>query len=97
MCCARNTKLQSSTEICNCFSPHIICFIFCLSFDTGPDLNQELDSRVPPIVLDPRHYHGSFCQGKDETDSNCWTSPSGAAFKIRGKTYLKDNTKVGIC
>ncbi|KAI8570528.1 hypothetical protein RHMOL_Rhmol01G0041400 [Rhododendron molle] len=60
----------------------------------GPDVNQELDSRVPPIVLDPRHYHGSFRQGKDETDSNCWTSPSGAAFMIRGKTYLKDNTKV---
>lgn len=60
----------------------------------GPDLNQELDPTVPPIVLDPRHYHGSFRQGKDEKDSNCWTSPSGAAFMIRGKTYLKDNTKV---
>ncbi|XP_058180804.1 protein ENHANCED DISEASE RESISTANCE 2 isoform X1 [Rhododendron vialii] len=65
-----------------------------LKHTPGPDLNQELDSRVPPIVLDPRHYHGSFRQGKDETDSNCWTSPSGAAFMIRGKTYLKDNTKV---
>lgn len=60
-------------------------------------MNQELDTTVPPIVLDPRHYHGSFRQGKDEKDSNCWASPSGAAFMIRGKTYLKDNTKVGIC
>lgn len=78
-------------------SPSHNLFYISIILGTGPVLNQELDTTVPPIVLDPRHYHGSFRQGKDEKDSNCWTSPSGAAFMIRGKTYLKDNTKVGIC
>ncbi|MFS7947155.1 hypothetical protein Hanom_Chr06g00544771 [Helianthus anomalus] len=32
-------------------------------------------------------------KGKGENDSNCWTSPSGAGFKIHGKMYLKDSAK----
>ncbi|CAL5374341.1 unnamed protein product [Camellia sinensis] len=61
---------------------------------SAPGLKKELDTTVPPIILDPTNYHGSMCQGKDETDTNCWTSPSGTGFMIRGKTYLKDNSKV---
>ncbi|KAK2450533.1 ENHANCED DISEASE RESISTANCE protein [Trifolium repens] len=37
---------------------------------------------------------GSLREGKDENDTNCWTSPSGEGFMIRGKNYLKDNSKV---
>ncbi|KAA8522910.1 hypothetical protein F0562_009333 [Nyssa sinensis] len=58
------------------------------------DANKELDLNVPQIILDPRHFHASMHQGKDESDTNCWTSPSGTGFMIRGKTYLKDNSKV---
>lgn len=49
---------------------------------------------MPPITIDPSQFHGSLHKAKDETDSNCWTSPGGKGFMIRGKTYLKDNAKV---
>lgn len=58
------------------------------------DANNELDQNVDPVNLDPSNFSGSMHKGKGEGDSNCWTSPSGAGFKIRGKTYLKDSTKV---
>lgn len=45
-------------------------------------------------MLNPSDFHGTMQQGKDEKDTNCWTSPGGSGFMIRGKTYLKDNTKV---
>ncbi|PSS13919.1 Protein ENHANCED DISEASE RESISTANCE like [Actinidia chinensis var. chinensis] len=61
---------------------------------SAPDLNEELDPNIPAIILDPSHYRGSMLQGKDESDTNCWTSPSGEGFMIRGKTYLKDCSKV---
>lgn len=51
---------------------------------------------MDPIALDPTQYQGSMHQGKDEAGSDCWTSPDGAGFKIRGETYLKDNTKVDL-
>ncbi|CAK9166041.1 unnamed protein product, partial [Ilex paraguariensis] len=60
----------------------------------APDANKQLDPNVHPIMLDPSHFHGSLCRGKDEADTNCWTSPGGTGFMIRGKTYLKDNMKV---
>ncbi|CAN0901091.1 Protein ENHANCED DISEASE RESISTANCE 2 [Linum grandiflorum] len=58
------------------------------------DANAILDPNVPPISIEPSEFNGSLHKGKDEKDSNCWTSPSGSGFKIRGKTYLKDNSKV---
>ncbi|CAI9097478.1 OLC1v1033911C1 [Oldenlandia corymbosa var. corymbosa] len=58
------------------------------------DANKELDSSVTPINLDSFQFHGTMQQGKDGNDSNCWSSPSGTGFMIRGKTYLKDSTKV---
>ncbi|KAF3453005.1 hypothetical protein FNV43_RR03438 [Rhamnella rubrinervis] len=61
---------------------------------SAPDVNKELDSHSSPIVIDPDLFHGSLHKGKDETDVNCWTSPSGTGFMIRGKTYLKDNSKI---
>ncbi|KAK3033197.1 hypothetical protein RJ639_036989 [Escallonia herrerae] len=61
---------------------------------SAPDTNKELEPKVPPVILDPSHFHGSMRRGKDEADTNCWTAPSGAGFMIRGKTYLKDNNKV---
>ncbi|KDO59377.1 hypothetical protein CISIN_1g0042401mg, partial [Citrus sinensis] len=59
-----------------------------------PDANKEFDCSVPPITIDPSQFRGSLHKAKDETDSNCWTSPGGKGFMIRGKTYLKDNAKV---
>ncbi|KAK9268362.1 hypothetical protein L1049_000111 [Liquidambar formosana] len=61
---------------------------------SAPDANKEFDWNMPPININPSQFHGSMHQGKDETGTNCWTSPSGMGFKIRGKTYLKDNSKV---
>lgn len=66
------------------------------SVNAAPDINKELDPRASPIVIDPGLFHGSLHKGKDETDMNCWTSPSGSGFMIRGKNYLKDNSKVGV-
>ncbi|KAJ7947049.1 protein ENHANCED DISEASE RESISTANCE 2-like [Quillaja saponaria] len=60
----------------------------------APDGNKELDPHATPIMIDPSQFHGSLHKGKDDNDTNCWTSPSGAGFKIRGKNYLKDNSKV---
>lgn len=60
------------------------------------DANKELDSSVVPIILETNQFHGSMQKGRDDTDTNCWTSPSGAGFMIRGKNYLKDNSKVGF-
>ncbi|GMN47207.1 hypothetical protein TIFTF001_016385 [Ficus carica] len=61
---------------------------------SGPDVNKELDPNVVPTTIDPSQFNGSLHKGKDENDTNCWTSPSGMGFKIRGKNYLKDNSKV---
>lgn len=61
---------------------------------SAADANKELDPTVPSINVSPSQFHCSMHQGKDETDSNCWTSPSGTGFMIRGQTYLKDNSKV---
>ncbi|KAL3629634.1 hypothetical protein CASFOL_026856 [Castilleja foliolosa] len=54
----------------------------------------ELNSSVPPISLDPSQFHGSMRKAKDETDKNCWFTPDGSGFMIRGKTYLRDSMKV---
>ncbi|KAJ4846793.1 hypothetical protein Tsubulata_014108 [Turnera subulata] len=61
---------------------------------SAPEENMEFDSTVPPISVDPSQFSGSLQKGKDDNDTNCWTTPSGKGFKIRGKTYLKDNSKV---
>ncbi|KAJ6731790.1 ENHANCED DISEASE RESISTANCE-RELATED [Salix purpurea] len=61
---------------------------------SDPDASKDLDRFVAPINIDPSQFHGSLNKGKDENDSNCWTSPSGTGFMVRGKTYLKDSFKV---
>ncbi|GMH30666.1 hypothetical protein Nepgr_032509 [Nepenthes gracilis] len=61
---------------------------------SAPDVNKELDSTVPSVPIHPSQFHGSLRQGRDDNDTNCWTSPDGMGFMIRGKTYLKDNCKV---
>ncbi|TYH08623.1 hypothetical protein ES288_A07G030600v1 [Gossypium darwinii] len=61
---------------------------------SAPDVNKELDPTVPPVHVDASQFSGSLHKGRDETDSNCWTCPSGTGFMIRGKTYLKDNAKI---
>ncbi|KAI3446803.1 hypothetical protein Pfo_003468 [Paulownia fortunei] len=60
---------------------------------SAPESN-ELNSSVPPINLDSSLFHGSMRRAKDEADKNCWSSPDGSGFMIRGKTYLKDSMKV---
>lgn len=56
--------------------------------------NNELNVNFPPITIDPSQFHGSLHRGMGETDTNCWTTPSGQGFMIRGKTYLKDHSKI---
>ncbi|XP_021899211.1 protein ENHANCED DISEASE RESISTANCE 2 [Carica papaya] len=58
------------------------------------DASKELDSSVAPINIDLGQFQGTLQKGKSDSDSNCWTSPSGMGFMIRGKTYLKDNSKI---
>lgn len=71
-------------------------FISLLFKHAAADANKVLNSSVAPIDLDLSQFHGSMMRGKNEADSNCWTSPSGTGFMIRGKTYLKDSTKVSL-
>ncbi|KAE8126128.1 hypothetical protein FH972_020873 [Carpinus fangiana] len=61
---------------------------------SAPDANKELEPTATPMIIDPTQFHGSLHKGKDDTGTNCWTSPSGSGFMIRGKNYLKDNMKV---
>ena len=78
----------------------LLCFLFRISFlctwllHAAPVLSEELDPHVTPITINPSDFHGSLRKGKDDNDTNCWTSPSGEGFMIRGKNYLKDNSKV---
>ncbi|KAM7265417.1 hypothetical protein ACFE04_003100 [Oxalis oulophora] len=65
-----------------------------LKRNSAANWNKELDCTSPSANLDPSRFHGSLHKGKDDADSNCWASPSGNGFMIRGKTYLKDNAKV---
>jgi hypothetical protein len=62
----------------------------------GPNICKELDSLASPIKFDASDFQGSLRKGKDENDTNCWTSSSGEGFMIRGKNYLKDNSKVSL-
>lgn len=64
--------------------------------DAASDAKKELDSNAAPVRIDPSQFRCSMHQGKDEKDTNCWTPLGGAGFMIRGKTYLKDNSKVGF-
>lgn len=83
-------NLLQSTYLNSLILSHCIeCFIllFCAvrEFCTGAD----------PIALDPHDFQGSMRLGTNDADRDCWTSPNGSGFVIRGKTYLKDNAKVG--
>ncbi|PQP97429.1 protein ENHANCED DISEASE RESISTANCE 2-like isoform X1 [Prunus yedoensis var. nudiflora] len=69
-------------------------FELALKRTSAADANKELDSEVAPVMIDPSQFCGSLRNGKDEADTNCWTCPSGTGFMIRGKNYLKDNSKV---
>lgn len=68
--------------------------IASLALMKGTMENNELDTTYPPVTMNPSQFHGSLHQGKGESDTNCWTKPSGPGFMIRGKTYLKDSYKV---
>ncbi|KAK7354404.1 hypothetical protein VNO80_19865 [Phaseolus coccineus] len=58
------------------------------------DVRKELDPNASSITIDVSDMHGSLRRGEDDKDTDCWTSPSGEGFMIRGKNYLKDNSKV---
>lgn len=60
----------------------------------APGASNVLDTSVDPVNIDPSQIQGSLRKGDGDKDSNCWNSPSGMGFMIRGKTYLKDNAKV---
>ncbi|KAG7610804.1 START domain [Arabidopsis suecica] len=60
----------------------------------APGASNVLDASVDPVSIDPSQFQGSLRKGNGDKDSNCWNSPSGMGFMIRGKTYLKDNAKV---
>ncbi|KAL9272042.1 ENHANCED DISEASE RESISTANCE 2-like-like protein [Drosera capensis] len=61
---------------------------------SAQDAHKNLDSATPSVPINLSEFHGSFRPGKDDTDTNCWTSPDGTGFMIRGKSYLKDSCKV---
>lgn len=65
-----------------------------LSVEQSSGPQRELDFAMPAVHIDLSQFHGSMHQGKDENDTNCWTSPHGKGFMIRGKTYLKDSSKI---
>lgn len=69
-----------------------LSFLLCAASTSAE--NAEFEANVPPISINLRQFHGSLHLGKGETDSNCWSSPSGQGFMIRGKNYLKDSSKV---
>ncbi|KAK7304122.1 hypothetical protein RJT34_15186 [Clitoria ternatea] len=60
----------------------------------SPDPSKELDRHANPVTIDASNWHGSLQKGVNENDTDCWTTPSGGGFMIRGKNYLKDNSKV---
>lgn len=64
--------------------------------NADPDVHKELDTDADPINFERTQFCGSLEKGKEESDTNCWTSPSGTGFMIRGKTYLQDNSKVSF-
>ncbi|PPR94290.1 hypothetical protein GOBAR_AA26381 [Gossypium barbadense] len=61
--------------------------------DAAENASKELDLSVPPIHVDPSQFNSVLHKGKDDADTNCWTSPGGAGFMIRGQTYLKNSAK----
>ncbi|KAH9615469.1 hypothetical protein KSS87_008283 [Heliosperma pusillum] len=65
-----------------------------LKTDSDDNANKELDSTIPPVPMDPAWFCGSLREGKDDSDTDCWTNPGGSGFMIRGKTYLADGAKV---
>ncbi|XP_051150527.1 protein ENHANCED DISEASE RESISTANCE 2-like [Andrographis paniculata] len=68
--------------------------VSCFSLIQSSESSDELDSNVPSINLEPSEFPGTMRRAVDEDDKNCWISPSGSGFMIRGKTYLKDSTKI---
>ncbi|KAH9608079.1 hypothetical protein KSS87_016520 [Heliosperma pusillum] len=65
-----------------------------LKTDSDDNANKELDTTIPPVPMDPAWFCGSLREGKDDSDTDCWTNPGGSGFMIRGKTYLADGAKV---
>ncbi|TYH94816.1 hypothetical protein ES332_A12G064900v1 [Gossypium tomentosum] len=61
---------------------------------SAENASKELDLSVPPIHVDPSQFNSVLHKGKDDADTNCWTSPGGAGFMIRGQTYLKNSAKI---
>lgn len=75
---------------------HTLSVLKLLILYTATDANKELDSEVAPITIDLSQFPCSCPKGKDDADTNCWSTPSGKGFMIRGKNYLKDNSKVSF-
>ncbi|KAL7589942.1 hypothetical protein Lser_V15G37913 [Lactuca serriola] len=89
-----NTQLDSKGQRVKLKNVSWAIARLALTAKKAMDGSHELDPNVEPVNLDSSLFHGSMHKGKSESDANCWTSPSGAGFKIRGKTYMKDSTKV---
>jgi len=60
----------------------------------APNASKELDLDASSITIDVSGMNGSLRRGENDKDTDCWTCPSGEGFMIRGKNYLKDNSKV---
>ncbi|KAI3913666.1 hypothetical protein MKX01_035862 [Papaver californicum] len=65
-----------------------------LKRNTTPSSNKELDASISRVSVNAIQVHGSLREGKDDIDADCWTSPDGQGFMIRGQTYLKDYSKI---
>ena len=70
--------------------------LFSISFFSALDISKEFDPDVSSTIVHPSQFSSSLHKGKDENDTNCWTSPGGSGFMIRGKNYLRDHSKVYI-
>lgn len=68
--------------------------IASLAIKKGADSHFELNPDESPCNLDSIQLQGSMRKSEDEADKNCWSSPDGTGFMIRGSTYLKDSIKV---
>ncbi|KAK7304773.1 hypothetical protein VNO77_42660 [Canavalia gladiata] len=95
----RNGFIWNRTKGCFMGHPNLSfeanCSLKCfVILPAAPDLSKELDPEADPITIDANDLHGSLNKGEDENDTNCWTTPTGEGFMIRGKNYLKDNSKV---
>ncbi|KAK1395932.1 protein ENHANCED DISEASE RESISTANCE 2-like [Heracleum sosnowskyi] len=62
--------------------------------NSAADAIREFFTSAHPIAFDPHDFQGSMRLKTAEADRDCWSSPDGSGFMIRGKTYRTKNDKI---